>query len=302
MNGDGDGMTPVADVLNRFESIRRFGRGEKQAPHKPLLLLYALSRLKNEQIERIDFNDAEEAVNPLIRIYGPFKSKSTVAYPFARLANDKNRLWTVEDHTTNKSGDLNISEARNRHLKAGFCPDVLQTLKDRPEIIDAAVIRLLEKNFPPSLHPDILEAFGLFLGEYAAKAVERRKRDAGFRPKVLTAYFEQCCICKYDAKMHGAPIGLEAAHIKMHSAGGPDDVTNGLALCAMHHKLFDMGALTVDTALNIHVSETLVGDWGRKISDQYHEKPILRPRKDTSFPREAYLDWHNRQIFKGTIP
>ena len=88
----------------------------------------------------------------------------------------------------------------------------------------------MERNFPPSLHPDILEAVGLYLGQDELEAVMRKKRDPHFRNIVLTAYYEQCAICKYDIKMNGAAIALEAAHIQMHSAGGPDEVSNGLAL------------------------------------------------------------------------
>ena len=37
-------------------------------------------------------------------------------------------------------------------------------------------------------------------------------------------------------------LGIEAAHIKWHQAGGPDTEDNGLALCTLHHKRFDRGA------------------------------------------------------------
>ena len=37
------------------------------------------------------------------------------------------------------------------------------------------------------------------------------------------------------------------------TAGDPNKVANGLALCVMHHKLFDLGIMTVDEDMNIHV-------------------------------------------------
>ncbi|TMV10333.1 hypothetical protein FGK63_04545 [Ruegeria sediminis] len=80
------------DLLQRFDSIRIFAKGGKLAPHKPLLLLYALAQLKKERIERIAFTDAEVTVDPLIQTYGPFDAKTTVAYPYARLANDKSGI------------------------------------------------------------------------------------------------------------------------------------------------------------------------------------------------------------------
>ena len=58
----------------------------------------------------------------------------------------------------------------------------------------------------------------------------------------------------------GQPIGLEAAHIKWHSVGGPPEVENGLALCVLHHKFFDSGLFTVLADLTILVGGLAVGD------------------------------------------
>ena len=289
------------DILSRFDSIRVFTKGGKLAPHKPLLLLYALSKLKNENIDRIEFNDAETIVDPLIQTYGSFNTKTTVAYPFGRLANDKSGIWWIEPHGKNASGDLSLTEARDRRLKAGFPEDVLAAFRQNPVLIDTVAINLLDRNFSPSLHQDILEAVGLFLGRDELEAVIRRKRDPAFRVSVLSAYYEQCCVCKYDIKMNGAAVALEAAHIKMHSAGGPDEVKNGLSLCVIHHKLFDLGALTIDRNFKVRVSGKVVGDWGRKLNDEFHDRPILMPRNENMVPAEPYLQWHNRQIFKGLV-
>jgi putative restriction endonuclease len=40
-------------------------------------------------------------------------------------------------------------------------------------------------------------------------------------------------------------IAVDAAHIRWHAHGGPGEVSNGLALCALHHRLFDHGAITM---------------------------------------------------------
>lgn len=289
------------DLLDRFDSIRIFAKGGKLAPHKPLLLLYALAQLKNDKIERIAFTDAEVAVGPLVQTYGPFNAEPSVNYPYARLANDKNGIWWIEEHAKNPSGDLRLTEARSQNIKAGFSNDVLQAFHENPKLIDLVALNLLERNFPPSLHPDIQEAVGLYLGLDELEAVTRKKRDRRFRDIVLTAYYEQCAICKYDIKMNGAAVALEAAHIQMHSAGGPDEVNNGLALCVIHHKLFDLGALTIDQNMNVLVSERVVGDWGRKLNDDFHEKPIALPRNETMAPSLQYIQWHNEQIFKGAM-
>lgn len=52
------------------------------------------------------------------------------------------------------------------------------------------------------------------------------------------------------------PTALEAAYILWHQAGGLDDFCNGLAVCPLHHKIFDKGALTIcrwfGTACELH--------------------------------------------------
>ena len=55
------------------------------------------------------------------------------------------------------------------------------------------------------------------------------------------------------------PVALEAAHIKWRQAGGPDLEVNGLALCSLHHKLFDRGAFTLSNQLVILVSDDAHG-------------------------------------------
>ena len=43
----------------------------------------------------------------------------------------------------------------------------------------------------------------------------------------------------------GKPAKREAAHIVPKEAGGSDDPRNGLALCVLHHRMFDAGMFTV---------------------------------------------------------
>ena len=74
----------------------------------------------------------------------------------------------------------------------------------------------------------------------------QRRRDPQFRARVLRAYEYRCCVCGFNLLIAGQHAGLEAAHIQWHTAGGPDVEPNGLSLCALHHKLFDLGAFTIE--------------------------------------------------------
>ena len=53
-------------------------------------------------------------------------------------------------------------------------------------------------------------------------------------------------MCEYDIRFGDRLPGLEAAHIRWHSHDGRDVVSNGLALCGVHHKALDLGAMGLE--------------------------------------------------------
>jgi len=68
----------------------------------------------------------------------------------------------------------------------------------------------------------------------------RAYRDATFRPAVLRAYRHTCAVCACALKL------VDAAHIvPVSHPSSTDDVTNGLALCRLHHGAYDNGLLGV---------------------------------------------------------
>ncbi len=62
-----------------------------------------------------------------------------------------------------------------------------------------------------------------------------------------------------SARHDNASVGLEAAHIKWKQFGGPCEIPNGLALCAIHHKAFDKGSIGLDESMRVLVSEAVNG-------------------------------------------
>jgi hypothetical protein len=87
--------------------------------------------------------------------------------------------------------------------------------------------------------------------------------------------------------------------VRWFAFDGPDDLNNGLALCVLHHKLFDLGVLGLDAAFRVLVSATFSARTtaGRAVYDLHgHE---LRPRPDTVLPGLVHVAWHTREVFKG---
>lgn len=83
-------MNPA--ILARFNDIAVWKQGEQRAPHKPLLILYALGRWQRGFPEA-PFLEAEPALIELLQRFGPRRKSDHPEQPFWRLQNDG--VWTV---------------------------------------------------------------------------------------------------------------------------------------------------------------------------------------------------------------
>jgi putative restriction endonuclease len=183
--------------------------------------------------------------------------------------------------------------------RGAFSDAVQAALRADPRLVPEIAARVLDGHFPESLHTDILGAVGLTLAPVPAAAA--RRRDPQFRQRVLTAYEYRCAVCGFDVRLGSVSIALDAAHIRWHQAGGPDEESNGLALCVLHHKLFDLGAYTVGQDGRLLVSDQVNGTTGLHESLKRHHGFTLRPPQRPEWsPGAAFLDWHGREVFKGT--
>ena len=70
---------------------------------------------------------------------------------------------------------------------------------------------------------------------YITYGVKNRLHQRGFRERVLSAYKDQCALCRLKHREL-----LDAAHIIPDSEiGGEPIVKNGISLCKLHHAAFD---------------------------------------------------------------
>lgn len=114
------------------------------------------------------------------------------------------------------------------------------------------------------------------------------------------AYEYQCAFCGYDGALGRVSAGLDAAHVKWWAIGGPDAVDNGVCLCSLHHKLFDLGVLGVTEDWRIAVSGNFVGRSATS-RDQVLAlagRSAARPQAIYAPPKPEYIGWHQRQVFK----
>lgn len=282
-----------------FNNLTVWQRGGQRAPHKPLLALYAFGRCQRREERLISYSKVDRDLKKLLIEFGPFRKSYHPEYPFWRLQNDN--VWELKgaEKVTARKGntDAKKSELIKYDVHGGFTEKIiLQLLKDN-NLFTEIVNNLLESNFPSSIHGDILQAVGIDL---ELDPGEKGQRDPNFRDRVLTAYQFQCAICGFNVRVGDSLVAIEAAHIKWHQAGGPDKEYNGIALCSLHHKLFDRGAFTVDKDMVIKVSEKAHGTGGfDEWLLKFHGKLLKSPQRPTCYPKPQFTEWHIREVFKG---
>jgi putative restriction endonuclease len=118
---------------------------------------------------------------------------------------------------------------------------------------------------------------------------------------VLDAYHAECCVCGFSLRLVDGLIGVDAAYFQWHSHGGPDEVPNGLALCALHHRLLDHGAVTEGEDLRVRVSRSLAGSSARGLLEKLDGQEIQLPVVPQLYPDLGHLRWHHTELFKGAV-
>lgn len=309
-------MKSAIEVLNVFENVRRAQRAGVYAPHKPLLILLALARVQRGEPRLVSFAAVDQPLKQLLAEFGPSSAAKSRHYPFWHLATDgRGAIWELtgpREFLKRAAGQTpSLTELRTHEVKGGFPLDVDDSLRHQPGLLQAVASRVLDACFPSTLHADILASLGLDLdgpGEVREAgpltAIEtnpiRRRRDPGFRERVLRAYEYRCCVCGFDLRIGLTPAGLEAAHIQWHHVGGPDIEPNGLSLCALHHKLFDLGAFTVEPS-GYHLvfsQHAISGGRGMAGELQFHGRAILPPQHPDLLPAPEFLAWNLTNVFK----
>jgi putative restriction endonuclease len=294
----------TGDVLDRFASLRQHQRAGQRSPHKPLLVLLALGRLTATGSSELPWSAAEAALADLIAEFGPPSRTGraqSAAYPFTRLRADG--VWVL-DHDVQM--DL-VRPLAEQEVIGRFETSVESALRGDPALVRSAARALVLSNFPETVAPDVLQAAGLdpdaVLNDAAVpsrfRPADDRRRASGWRSAVLQAWDRACAFCGYDGQMGGASVGIDAAHVRWFAFDGPDDLDNGLALCALHHKLFDLGVLGLDAGLRVQVSAVFTARTAAgRVVYELHGRP-LTPRPGTVVPAPGHVSWHTREVFKG---
>jgi putative restriction endonuclease len=296
-----DQPTRDQDIIDRFARVTMWKRGGERAPHKPLLILLSLARLQRGEPRLIGFDELYDPLRRLLIEFGPCRKSFHPEYPFWHLQSDG--LWEIPQIDEFKR-DLASRSRQNNPPKSvllrvgaeGGLPEHLhRRLRRDPALVNDIVSQILEDNWEPSYHSDILDAVAM---PWVAVRT-RRPRDPAFRDTILRIYEHRCAVCGYDGQLDNTDLGIEAAHGRWHAAGGSDIEDNGVALCSFHHKALDRGAIGLDDDRRILVSQHVrgsqgVGEW----LFRFIGRPIRPPLQGEPAPAAGNIDWHRREVFR----
>jgi len=123
---------------------------------------------------------------------------------------------------------------------------------------------------------------------YAERVVNERLHQPLFRERVLRAYKSSCAICQLRHTRL-----LDAAHILPDSAGGEPIVTNGIAMCKIHHAAYDADIFGISPSYRVgvraDVMEELDGPTLRYTLQAIDGSTIERPSRKVAWPDPEFL-------------
>ncbi len=124
---------------------------------------------------------------------------------------------------------------------------------------------------------------------YITAAVRQRVHQRSFRVRVLKAYQQQCAMCRLRHEEL-----LDAAHIIPDAdPDGEPVVSNGLALCKIHHAAFDRKFLGIRPDYVIEVRGDIMQESDGPMLQHglkgMHNTSLWVPRKQAERPNSNYL-------------
>lgn len=300
----------ASDLWDRFQQFKIWTHGRYRAVNKPLLILWAIGRCLQGQERMAEYKLVDAQLSQLLRTFGPYRKRVNTHHPFWRLRNDG--IWEIDRPelvTETIAGDAHISSLIAHNIRGGLLDNDYDLFARDQNLATSVSMSILDIHFPPSQHEDILHAVqippSLLAFHGTPKQIEkweeyrRRWRDPHFSQEVLDAYRCQCAICASSIQVDSSPVGIEAAHIVWHKDFGPNIVQNGIALCMMHHKLFDKGAFTLQCDdLVVSVSNIVTGQGFDEWLGQYQGRPMQVIPYEKDRPDCKYLEWHHHEVFK----
>lgn len=127
------------------------------------------------------------------------------------------------------------------------------------------------------------------LRKYVTREVKTRVHQPVFRSRVLRAYEDHCAVCNLNHREL-----LDASHIIPDSEDGEPTVANGLSLCKIHHRAYDVKILGITPDYEIKIREDILDEIDGPMLEHglknLHNRPLMfLPPNRSQRPSRALL-------------
>src|SRR5690606_12234193 len=131
VHGGASVRSPSMDWLERVAKLRQWSRSGARAPHKPLLLLYALGRFPQDADGELRYSAVERELQQLLTEYGPPR-RTTPSYPYHHLVSDG--VWEVRTDRGPGSPGSGVRDLRVSGATGRLVPGLRGALSDDPAL------------------------------------------------------------------------------------------------------------------------------------------------------------------------
>jgi putative restriction endonuclease len=166
-------------------------------------------------------------------------------------------------------------------------------MKDLTFTIAVDDIRSIEKKYE-----DVSEDATFYRRSYLTSTIQTRVHQRSFRERVLNAYQNHCALCN----LKHVEL-LDAAHILNDKEDfGDPIITNGLALCKIHHAAFDNNFIGINSDYVIKIRKSLLleidGPMLRYGIQLLNNKKLILPANKIHWPDKERLERRYLEFLK----
>lgn len=191
-------------------------------------------------------------------------------------------------------------EKDNQEIAIAFRPDfIVEYIRNLESLhsfgesaADFEVLQGITEN-PEEVNSEEISSVSM-IRQTAVVNVIKKIRDNSFKSMILTSYSSKCAFCGIQLNL------IDAAHIIPVQYSGTDETSNGIALCALHHRAFDRNLITFNTDYQVLFNKVQIKKL-REIGLDGGEKKFLKdiraiihlPPADSDRPHIEYIKLAN---------
>jgi len=120
------------DWVERVGKLRQWAQNGVRAPHKPLLMLYALGSFQRDPLGSMRYSDIEHDLSELLEDYGPTR-RTSPSYPFHHLVSDG--VWEVRTDSGSGSPGTGVRVLRESGARGQLTGGLRAALSEDPELL-----------------------------------------------------------------------------------------------------------------------------------------------------------------------